>query len=112
MNATVNESETATFRCSVENSSFVVLWYVNGSSAAYTRYRERGVRIVVENEGNTRSRLEVEGRAVNNNTLVHCIALLISPPLSFESNTAWLVVRGGSFIKTLYLLCHDCFMCR
>ena len=90
--ATVNETETATFRCALVNSSFSVFWWVNGSDAGYSRFRDRGIAIIIENEDNTRSRLEVAGHTYNNNTRVECLALRL-PEAPFISDVALLVIK-------------------
>ena len=88
---TVNETETATFRCAVVNS-FSVFWWVNGSDAGYSRFRDRGIAIIVENEDNTRSRLEVAGHTYNNNTRVECLALRL-PEAPIISDVALLIIK-------------------
>ena len=70
---TVTEGSSATFNCSIINSSFNLHWLVNGSDAGYTRFREKGVDIVSVNS--TTSTLEIVGHVVNNNTIVSCVAL-------------------------------------
>ena len=94
---TVYESYTATFRCSVVNSSFSIFWLVNNSDAAFTVNRERGFSIVEDSKTHTISRLEVAGLVFNNNTEIHCAAFQEhdDPLLTWiESDKALLVVEG------------------
>jgi hypothetical protein len=91
-NTTVQESETAIFRCSVVNLSTV--WLVNGSDAGYTVFQMRGVIIVPEPNDHTRSQLKVAGHVYNNNTQVRCVAVQEYPELIWiNSKTALLIVQ-------------------
>ena len=91
-NVTVEESETAIFRCSVINSTFSLIWLVNGSDAGYTVFRERGVVIVPDYDDYTRSQLHVAGHLYNNNTKVHCAALTDEPPLTWTNSEIVLLI--------------------
>ena len=97
-NATVVESSSATFRCSVSNSSFSIFWHVNNSDAKYTIFQERGVTIVPIND--TSSQLIIVGYKKNNNTLVNCAALKYQNYRLVDwipSESALLVVIGKLF---------------
>ena len=94
---TVYESDNATFRCSVVNSSFSIFWLVNGFSATFTVFRERGFSVKEDPDTHTISRLEVVGHAYNNNTNISCAADQIhsDPELSWiVSEVALLIVQG------------------
>ncbi|CAI8021817.1 hypothetical protein GBAR_LOCUS12872 [Geodia barretti] len=100
---TVNQFETATFRCSVVNSSFSIFWLVNNSDAAFTKFREKGFSIKEDPNTHTRSQLKVAGIMNNNNTQVHCAALQEhrDPQLTWiESQTALLVVQDILGVST------------
>lgn len=73
-NVTVKESGNATFQCSLSNSSFQLLWLVDGYYAAYRMYYERG--IVIQPFNSTTSQLRIAGHRINNNVRVQCAALL------------------------------------
>ncbi|CAI8021823.1 hypothetical protein GBAR_LOCUS12874 [Geodia barretti] len=93
---TVYESDNATFRCSVVNSSFSIFWLVNGFSATFTVFRERGFSVKEDPDTHTISRLEVVGHASNNNTNISCAADQIhsDPELSWiVSEVALLIVQ-------------------
>ena len=96
---TVYESDTATFRCSVVNSSFSIFWLVNNSDAAFTVNIERGFSIVEDPDTHTMSRLEVAGHMFNNNTEIHCAAFQNhdDPLLTtwIESEVVLLIVKGN-----------------
>ena len=70
---TVEDSDTATFSCHVANSSFRIVWLVNGTDAYYDMFLERGVSIRHINE--TASQLKILGHIENNQTWVQCVSL-------------------------------------
>ena len=72
-NATVAEPNEATFHCSVFNSSFTILWLVNGSDTDFDIFQDRGLTVNQVNE--TASELIIVGYKKNSNTLVQCVAL-------------------------------------
>ncbi|CAI8013400.1 hypothetical protein GBAR_LOCUS8502 [Geodia barretti] len=105
---TVNQFETATFRCSVVNSSFSIFWLVNNSDAAFTVFRERGFSIKEDPNTHTKSQLKVAGIMNNNNTQVYCAALQEhrDPQLTWiESQTALLVVQGQTMFGNTLSVC-------
>lgn len=91
----VEESDNATFRCALSNSSFRIHWEVNGSNAGFTVFRERGV--TMNHNNSSSSELQIIGRKRNNNTRVQCIALLLqnNRVITYvSSNVALLMVVG------------------
>ena len=70
---TITESENATFKCAVVNSSFSIFWLVNDTDAEYEIFRRRGITVMPVTD--TISHLIVEGYKKYNNTLVHCAAI-------------------------------------
>jgi hypothetical protein len=72
-NVTVFESGSATFICSVVNSSFSIFWLVNDTDARYTIFQEGGITIIPIND--TTSHLVIAAYNKHNNTIVHCAAL-------------------------------------
>ena len=70
----VKVSEIANFKCQVSNSSYEMIWIVNGTDAEFGIFRERGVSFFTVN--GTMSYLRIIGYISNNNTVVQCAALL------------------------------------
>ena len=95
-NATVQEFETAIFRCSIINTSFEIYWRLNDSDAGHFMFDDIGYRVVFPNKNDyTVSRLEIAGQLRNNNTIVHCAAVGEEPVLSWtDSERALLIVQG------------------
>lgn len=95
-NATIMESSSATFRCSVFNSSFTILWRVNGSDSDFAIFQDRGLTVHSINE--TASELIIVGYKKNSNTRVQCVALQFEENYhliaAFHSEIALLVVLG------------------
>ena len=56
---TITESESATFRCVVINSSFGIYWLVNDTDAEYAIFQQRGITVVPIND--TTSHLVIVG---------------------------------------------------
>ena len=73
-NATIEVSGNATFLCSVSNSSFELLWLVDGYDADFGIYHERGFTVIVINA--TAIKLHVEGDKRNNHSVIQCVAIL------------------------------------
>ena len=73
-NATIEVSGNATFLCSVSNSSFELLWLVDGYDADFGIYHERGFTVMVINA--TAIKLHVEGDKRNNHSVIQCVAIL------------------------------------
>lgn len=94
-NTTVTENVTASFRCSITNSSFRIFWRVNHSDAALTQYYEIGIRIIPINA--TTSGLNIPGKKSNNNTIVQCIAFLYHD----------YAIIGYTASQTVFLNVHD-----
>lgn len=90
------ESSNATFRCSVANSTFTILWLVNGSGSDFAIYQDRG--LTVHSVNDTASELVIVGYSKNNNTRVQCVAL------KFEENFHFITASFHSEIALLILL--------
>ena len=73
-NTTVEESETAIFKCVLSNASFQLIWLINNSAADFTIYQRQGV--VIRWINSTASNLHIPGDRNNNHTQVQCIAVL------------------------------------
>ena len=101
-NATVQELETAVFRCSIINTSFEIYWRLNDSDAGHSKFDDIGYRVVFPNRyDHTVSRMEIAGRLRNNNTIVHCAAVGEEPVLSWtDSERARLIVQGNDIATT------------
>jgi hypothetical protein len=101
-NATVQELETAVFRCSIINTSFEIYWRLNDSDAGHSKFDDIGYRVVFPNRyDHTVSRMEIAGRLRNNNTIVHCAAVGEEPVLSWtDSERARLIVQEATSHST------------
>lgn len=95
-NVTVRESCNATFRCSVLNSSFTILWHVNGSDSDFAIFQDRGLTVYPIND--TASELTIVGYRKNSNTKIQCVALHFEEnyhlKAAFHSEVALLIILG------------------
>ena len=95
-NVTTLENTTAIFNCSL-NNSYVPYWYFNGTDAAYTVSRMKGVDIIPITRSS--NQLAVQATKSNNNTNVSCegILYIYRDPFVFEQTerkTAYLTISN------------------
>ena len=110
VNKIIMESETATFRCQLSNSSYTIHWIVNNSAANFRTFQENGVSVLSINV--TTVYLQIIGYRSNNNTVVQCAGRLFENHRIIDyvsSGRALLVIheyRNSSTVESLQTTSH------
>ena len=102
-NTTVDLHKTAYFTCET-NGGDVTLWKVNGTSDISSEVLNDVVSVREKVEGNTRLTLDINAKAVYNQTTIQCITTVIGGD-SEESEIVTLTIRGILHIHVHVVIC-------